>query len=81
MSYAAASDVIIRGGSIFEGSGRPPIVGDLAIQRDSIVAVGPLAALRQLDPFGVMHLPARRKRSVASRALCDASAVLRVAGP
>lgn len=41
---AAAYDVIIRGGSIYDGSGRPPIVGDVAIQGDSIVAVGTLAA-------------------------------------
>jgi len=40
----AAFDVIIRGGTIYDGSGRPPIVGDVAIRGDSIVAVGTLAA-------------------------------------
>lgn len=35
-----AYDVIIRGGAIYDGSGQPPIVGDVAIKDDRIVAVG-----------------------------------------
>lgn len=34
--------VILAGGTIHDGSGRPPIVGDVAILGDSIVAVGEL---------------------------------------
>ena len=33
-------DVVIRGGTIYDGSGDAPITGDLAIDGDSIVAVG-----------------------------------------
>ena len=33
-------DVVIRGGTIYDGSGNAPITGDLAIDGDSIVAVG-----------------------------------------
>ncbi|WP_188238139.1 N-acyl-D-amino-acid deacylase family protein [Sphingopyxis sp. LK2115] len=38
-----AYDVIIRGGTIYDGSGGPPIVGDVAIKDDRIVAVGRVA--------------------------------------
>jgi N-acyl-D-amino-acid deacylase len=34
-------DVAIRGGTIYDGSGSRPIVGDIAISGDSIVAVAP----------------------------------------
>lgn len=33
-------DVVIRGGTLYDGSGGAPITGDLAINGDSIVAVG-----------------------------------------
>jgi N-acyl-D-amino-acid deacylase len=35
--------VVIRGGTIFDGSGNQPIVGDVAIKGDRIVYVGPKA--------------------------------------
>jgi len=35
-------DVVIRGGTLYDGSGGPPVVGDLAIDGDRIVAVGDL---------------------------------------
>jgi N-acyl-D-amino-acid deacylase len=41
MHRPEAVDVIIRGGTIYDGSGSPPYVGDVAIQGDSIAAVGP----------------------------------------
>lgn len=34
-------DVVIRRGTIFDGSGSAPIIGDVAIRGDSIVALGP----------------------------------------
>jgi N-acyl-D-amino-acid deacylase len=40
---AAACDVLIRGGMIHDGSGKPPRQGDLAIRGDRIVALGNLA--------------------------------------
>src|SRR5215831_10772806 len=36
-------DVLIAGGTIYDGSGGPPFVGDVAIQGDRIVYVGPSA--------------------------------------
>src|SRR5437868_5427834 len=35
-------DLILRGGTIYDGSGRPPIRGDIAISGDKIVKVGDL---------------------------------------
>ena len=37
---APAYDLIIRGGTIYDGSGKPPVVGDVAIKGDRIIAVG-----------------------------------------
>ncbi|MEN9508187.1 MAG: hypothetical protein RLZZ621_750 [Gemmatimonadota bacterium] len=39
-SETASYDVVIRNGTVYDGSGRAPIVGDVAIQGDSIVTVG-----------------------------------------
>lgn len=40
---AGAYDLVIRGGTLYDGSGNAPVVGDVAIHGDSIVAVGALA--------------------------------------
>jgi N-acyl-D-amino-acid deacylase len=39
-STATTYDVVIRGGTIYDGGGGAPFVGDVAIDGDSIVAVG-----------------------------------------
>ncbi len=39
-AQAPAYDLIIRGGTIYDGSGKPPVVGDVAISGDRVVAVG-----------------------------------------
>ncbi|MBB6427259.1 amidohydrolase family protein [Sphingopyxis sp. JAI128] len=39
-AQAPAYDLIIRGGTLYDGSGKPPVVGDVAIKNDRIVAVG-----------------------------------------
>ena len=47
--------VIVRGGTIFDGSGGQPIVGDVAIKGDRIVYVGPKApgsAAKVVDASG-----------------------------
>src|SRR5204862_518622 len=36
-------DVVISGGTVYDGSGSPPFVGDVALRGDRIVYVGPLA--------------------------------------
>ncbi|HKX88370.1 MAG TPA: D-aminoacylase [Sphingopyxis sp.] len=40
---APAYDLIIRGGTIYDGSGKAPVVGDVAIRDGRIVAVGKVA--------------------------------------
>ena len=47
----ASYSVIIRGGTIYDGSGGAPFVGDVAIKGDKIVYVGP-------------HAPGRAARTV-----------------
>ena len=39
-STAAPFDIVIRGGTIYDGSGGAPFVGDVAIRGDKVVAVG-----------------------------------------
>jgi len=39
-------DIVIRGGTLYDGSGDAPVVGDLAISGDSIVAMGDLGRAR-----------------------------------
>jgi N-acyl-D-amino-acid deacylase len=36
-----AYDVVLRGGTVYDGSGSAPYAGDVAIQGDSVAAVGP----------------------------------------
>jgi N-acyl-D-amino-acid deacylase len=48
-------DLVLRGGTVYDGSGAPPVVADVAIQGDSIVAVGDVGgfrAARELDVTG-----------------------------
>ena len=59
-SRAPAYDVVIRHGAIYDGSGGTPRVGDLAIQGDSIVAVGDIGAGRgrvEVDATGLAVAP------------------------
>jgi N-acyl-D-amino-acid deacylase len=42
-AQAPGYDLIIRGGTIYDGSGQSPVVGDVAIKDDRIVAVGKVA--------------------------------------
>ena len=41
----ATNDLVLRNGTIYDGSGRRPIVGDVAIDADRITYVGPHATL------------------------------------
>ncbi len=53
-------DVVIRGGTLYDGSGGPPVVGDLAIDGDRIVAVGDLkdhAGRAEIDARGLAIAP------------------------
>jgi N-acyl-D-amino-acid deacylase len=53
-------DLIVRGGTIYDGSGRPPQVGDVAIEGDRIAAVGDVgrvAAHHVIDADGLAVAP------------------------
>ncbi len=51
-------EVVIRGGTIVDGSGGPPVVGDIAIDGDRLSAVGgTLAGERVIDAHGAVVAP------------------------
>ena len=57
---AAAYDVVIRGGTIYDGSGNAPVVGDVAISRDTIAAIGSLPDAQgrtEIDARGLAVAP------------------------
>jgi N-acyl-D-amino-acid deacylase len=49
-------DVILRGGTLYDGSGNAPISGDVAIDGDRIVAIGDLAEARGREEINVRGL-------------------------
>lgn len=56
----ADCDLLIRNGTIYNGSGGPPVVGDVAVRGDQIVAVGSVAgvtARRTVDVRGLAVAP------------------------
>lgn len=55
MSY----DLVIRNGTIVDGTGRPPYVGDVAVRRGVIAAVGAVSqpGMRQIDATGLLVTP------------------------
>jgi N-acyl-D-amino-acid deacylase len=53
-------DIVIRNGQIYDGSGGAPVSGDVAINGDSIVAVGAIGAARgrtEIDAAGLAVSP------------------------
>jgi N-acyl-D-amino-acid deacylase len=53
-------DLVLRGGTIYDGSGNAPVVGDVAIVGDSIVAVGDIGNRRgatEVDVKGLAVAP------------------------
>jgi N-acyl-D-amino-acid deacylase len=44
-------DVILRGGTVYDGSGGPPIVADVAVRGDAIAAVGDLGGAKGRREF------------------------------
>ena len=60
MAVAPTADLIIRGGTIFDGSARAPVELDLAISGDTIAAIGDLDNWRgrdELDARGLAVAP------------------------
>src|SRR5262245_36177989 len=54
----AEFDLVLRGGVLYDGSGAPPIAGDLAIRGDVIAAVGALGSARGREEMDVRGLAA-----------------------
>jgi len=53
-------DLILRNGTIYDGSGGAPVTGDIAISRDTIAAIGDLkgvSALEEIDITGLAVAP------------------------
>lgn len=53
-------DILIRGGTIIDGSGAPAFTGDVAVRGDTIVAVGPDlsgGAVREIAAAGLLVTP------------------------
>ncbi len=55
----AGYDLVIRNGSIYDGSGREPYVGDLAVEGDQIVAIGQIRGegREEIDAAGMAVAP------------------------
>jgi N-acyl-D-amino-acid deacylase len=49
-------DIVLRGGTIYDGSGNAPIIGDVAIHGDQIAAIGALSNVRGLTEIDVTGL-------------------------
>jgi N-acyl-D-amino-acid deacylase len=59
-SDAAAYDVILRGGTVYDGSGGEPFVADVALQGDTVAAIGELGGARgrlEVDARGLAVAP------------------------
>ncbi len=57
---SADFDLILRGGSVYDGTGAPPFVADVAIDRDTIVAIGGLSTrtgTTEIDVRGLAVAP------------------------
>ncbi|HVA84085.1 MAG TPA: D-aminoacylase [Candidatus Binataceae bacterium] len=52
-------DIVIRGARIFDGTGTPPFVGDLAVRGDRIAAVGEVEGAAVLERGAVIEIDAR----------------------
>ena len=53
-------DLILRGGTVYDGSGAPPVVGDVAMAGDEVAAVGDLSqasAAKEIDVSGLAVAP------------------------
>src|SRR5881394_4009904 len=60
MSNSPEYDVILRNGALYDGSGHPPVKGDLALQGESIAALGDLQSARarqEMDVSGLAVAP------------------------
>jgi len=59
-AHAADFDLVLRGGTVYDGSGTPPRVADVGVRGDRVAAVGDLAwakGERELDVRGLAVAP------------------------
>lgn len=59
-AYAQRYDLLVRGGTVYDGQGGAPFLGDVAVRGDRIVAVGPAlpgTAARTVDATGLAVAP------------------------
>jgi N-acyl-D-amino-acid deacylase len=57
---AVEADIILRGGTVYDGSGDAPVTADVAILGDSVVAVGELSGMSapsEMDVSGMAVAP------------------------
>ena len=52
----ALADIIIRGGTIIDGMGRPRFLGDIAVKNGKIAAIGDLAGIRAWQEYSAEGL-------------------------
>lgn len=60
LNGADAFDLILRNGTIYNGSGQPPVLGDVAVKGDKIAAVGNLgeaSATKEMNVRGLAIAP------------------------
>src|SRR3979490_1895081 len=55
-AQAQQYDVIIRGGTIYDGSGAEPIVADIALRGDRIARIGQLSGARAMTEINAKGL-------------------------
>ena len=60
---SATYDLVIRNGTVVDGTGSPPRQADLAIDNDRIVAVGEVseAGRKEIDATGLLVTPRVRR--------------------
>ena len=65
----SACDLLIRGGTIVDGSGSEPFVGDVAIHDGKIVSVGPFTGESRevIDATGLTVTPGKSSATHAGR--------------
>ena len=60
LARAQEYDVVLRGGAVYDGSGGPPAVADVAVRGDTVTAVGDLRGARgsrEIDARGLAVAP------------------------
>ena len=54
------ADIVLKGGTLYDGSGQPGVIGDVAIKGDRIVAIGKVAVAanpKVIDCAGLVVAP------------------------